>query len=280
MSAPHKSTLYFPLISDGVCFVMEQWDHGDIYEIYMGRWSRLIAREFVASFFTPRKRWLDIGCGTGALTQAILDLGQPEQVVSSDRSAGFVQYTSRTIQDGRVQFAVADAVRLPFVDGAFSQVVSGLVLNFMPESAVGEMRRVVGVGGRVAAYVWDYAGKMEWLRYFWDAAIAVDSAAVKYDEGQRFPICQPDRLRDVFAKYGLGELVTAPIDIPTHFESFEAYWQPFLRGQFPAPQYVASLDEAQRTTLRDDLHQRVPVNPDGSIDLIARAWAVCGIVAL
>lgn len=142
---------------------MERWGSGDLYEVYMGRWSRQVAREFVRmDAFTPGTGpWLDVGCGTGALTQAVLDLRQPEYVVSVDSSAGFVQYARHHIPDQRAHFAAANATSLPFADGTFSHVVSGLVLNFLPEVAVQEMRRVIGVGGRVAAYVWDYADRME-----------------------------------------------------------------------------------------------------------------------
>jgi hypothetical protein len=152
-----------------------------------------------------------------------------------------------------------------------------LVLNFLPESALQEMVRVCAEGGWVAAYVWDYADKMEWLRYFWDAVVALDPAAVGYDEGKRFPICNPDKLKQLFANHGLRQIMTGAIDIPTHFDSFEDYWEPFLSGRFPAPTYVASLSEAQREALREELRRRLPIKPDGSIDLIARARAVHGI---
>ena len=49
------------------------------------------------------------------------------------------------------------------------------------------MVRVIRPSGVVAAYVWDYAGTMELLRYFWDAAVVLDPAAYELDEGRRFP---------------------------------------------------------------------------------------------
>jgi SAM-dependent methyltransferase len=155
-------------------------------------------------------------------------------------------------------------------------VVSGLVLNFLPENAVQEMRRVCAAGGRVAAYVWDYADKMEWLRYFWDVAVALNPAALEVDEGRRFPVCNPHALTRLFSAHGLRHIDTGEIEISTHFDSFDDYWEPFLCAQFPAPQYVASLTEDHRETLREALRQRLPVNPDGSIDLLARAWTVAG----
>jgi SAM-dependent methyltransferase len=221
---------------------------------------------------------LDVGCGTGALTQAILTMQSPEQVVGVDPSPGFIAHARQQFQDERVEFAAANAANLPFPDKTFDIVVSGLALNFMPESALAEMRQVTADHGRIAAYVWDYAGKMEWLRYFWDAAVAVDPAASAFDEGQRFPICDEDNLINVFAEHELHLIQTAAIDIPTHFASFDAYWEPFLCRRFPAPQYVASLSDDHRDSLRAELYRHLPINRDGSVDLIARAWAVSGSV--
>jgi SAM-dependent methyltransferase len=256
----------------------ERWHSGNAYEVFMGRWSRQLAREFVLQerALAQHGSWLDIGCGTGALTQAILELTQADSVMSVDPSPSFVGYAREQIQDMRTQFSTADARSLPFAAQTFSHVVSGLVLNFLPENAVQEMRRVCAAGGRVAAYVWDYADKMEWLRYFWDAAVAVDPAAKSFDEGLLFPICNKDNLVSLFYEYVLHRLHTTAIDIPTHFASFDDYWEPFLCGQFPAPQYVASLSDDHRVELRAELQKRLPINPDGSIDLIARAWAVTG----
>ena len=254
------------------------WDSGDAYEMYMGRWSRPIAHEFVTGLdIEPGKRWLDVGCGTGALTQTILALADPGEVWGVDPSDTFVNHVRQQVTDHRVQFKVGDAAQLPFEDHTFDVVVSGLALNFMPaDAAVHEMQRVVQSGGVVAAYVWDYSGKMEWLRYFWDVAVALDPAAKVLDEGVRFPICQEAPLRDLFREAGFGDIQVYPIDTPTHFASFDDYWGPFLCRQFPAPQYVASLSAEHQQRLREELRQRLPVNPDGTIDLIARAWAVRG----
>lgn len=256
-----------------------RWDSGDAYELYMGRWSRPIAQEFVTRLhIEPGRRWLDVGCGTGALTQTILSLADPAEVWGVDPSDAFVDHACQQVTDNRAQFKVGDAAHLPFEDRLFDVVVSGLALNFMPEAlAVREMQRVVRPGGVVAAYVWDYADKMEWLRYFWDAAVALDPAAKALDEGERFPICREEPLERLFLETGFRQVEVYPVDTPTHFTSFDDYWQPFLVGQFPAPQYVASLSDEQREALREELHRRLPINADSSIDLIARAWAVVGI---
>jgi SAM-dependent methyltransferase len=255
--------------------VLDAWEVGDAYQRYIGRWSEAVARGFVSWLGVPPGRtWLDVGCGTGALTGAVLALGKPGAVIGGDPSRGFVERAAARA-DGAL-FVVADARALPFSGGRFDVAVAGLVLNFVPEPGemVAEMRRVAR--GVVGAYVWDYAGKMQLLRRFWDAAVALDPGATALDEGARFPVCRPEPLRELFWVAGLGDVEVRAIDVPTVFPDFEDLWEPFLGGQGPAPGYVASLDEASRVALRERLRQSLAPERDGSIRLSARAWAVKG----
>lgn len=257
------------------------WAGGDAYEPYVGRWSRLVAREFLVWLAMPsNSAWLDAGCGTGALTQTILNVAAPSAVKGIDQSESYVAYARTHVQGRMVSFEVADLQSLPFDVSSYDSVVSGLVLNFLPQpgQAVAEMVRVTRPGGMVAAYVWDYAGEMQLMRYFWDAAVALEPSARPKDEGMRFPMCQPEPLKQLFDAARLNDIQVRAIDVPTHFRDFDDYWSPFLGGQGPAPSYAMSLDETHRTGLRDYLRAHLPMDKDGSIRLIARAWAVRGIV--
>lgn len=258
----------------------DAWASGAAYEPYVGRWSRLVARAFLAWLaMPPGGRWLDVGCGTGALSQTILALAEPARITGVDASEEYVAYAREQIADPRAAFIVGDAQSLPVASGAFDAVVSGLALNFMPqpERAVAEMERVTRSGGTVAAYVWDYSGQMQLMRYFWDAAVALDPAAASLDEGQRFPICQPEPLAALFRDAGLREVETRAIDVATTFRDFDDYWTPFLGGQGPAPGYARSLSDERRAALRERIRGGLPIAADGSIHLIARAWAVRAI---
>ena len=257
----------------------EVWASGAAYEPYVGRWSRLVAREFLAWLAVPPgSRWLDVGCGTGALAETILAVASPAAVVGIDPSAGYVAYARERVRDERAGFEVGDARALPYPDASYDAVVSGLVLNFVPDPAraAGELARVARPGGVVAAYVWDYAGEMQLMRHFWDAAAALDPAVRDLDEGRRFPLCQPEPLARIFRGAGLADVATRAIDVPTHFRDFDDYWSPFLGGQAPAPRYAMSLSEERRAALRERLRAALPTEPDGAIRLLARAWAVRG----
>jgi SAM-dependent methyltransferase len=257
----------------------EAWASGEAYEPYIARWSRLVAREFLDWLaVAPAARWLDVGCGTGALTQRILAEVDPTRVDAVDSSADYVSFASDRVRDPRVTFAVADAQALPPLAQKVDVAVSGLMLNFVPQphAAIAEMARVVRTGGVVAAYVWDYAGGMQLIRHFWDAASALDAHASELDEARRFPICHPAALESLFRGAGLRDVESRAIEVPTRFRDFDDYWQPFLGGQGPAPGYAMRLSEERRAALRDRIRARLPVELDGSINLLARAWAVRG----
>ena len=257
------------------------WASGDAYEPYVGRWSRLIARQFVTWLgVPPNKDWLDVGSGTGALCEVILAGASPRQVTGVDPSDGFVAFARHKVTDRRTTFQVGDAQKLPIADASFEATVAGLVINFIPDQAkaVSEMKRVTCPHGVVGAYVWDYAGEMQMMRHFWNAAVALDPNAVSLDEGRRFPVCHPEPLAALLQKAGLGDVTTRSIDVPTIFRNFDDYWTPFLGGQAPAPGYCVSLSEDRRVALRDRIRANLPIESDGTIHLIARAWAVRGTV--
>ncbi|MEN2736238.1 class I SAM-dependent methyltransferase [Microbacterium sp. X-17] len=255
------------------------WGRGDPYEQYVGRWSRRVAPLFL-DWLSAAERlgWVDVGCGTGALTAAILDGCAPASVVGVDPAEGFVAAARERLGD-RATFLLGDAAGLPLRDASADAVVSALVLNFVPapRAAVQEALRVARPGGTVAAYVWDYAGRMDLMRRFWDAAAALDPAASRLDEGPRFPLARPDALAALFGLAGCAEVATTAIDIPTVFADFEDYWTPFLGGQGPAPAYAMSLEASAREALRARLEKTLPREADGSIALMARAWAVRGV---
>ncbi len=256
------------------------WAIGAAYEPYIGRWSRLVAPAFLDWLnVPPNADWLDVGCGSGALTAAILASAAPVSVRAIDASPGFAAYARSKTEDSRAVFAAADARRLPWTSSSVDAVVSGLVINFVPqpEQALVEMARVARPGAVVAAYVWDYAKGMQLIRRFWDTAVRLDAGAAALDEARRFPLCEPSALEELWRSAGLLNASSCALDVPTYFESFEDFWTPFLGGQGPAPSYTMSLDAARRERLREDLRSTLPTASNGAIALTARAWAVRGV---
>jgi SAM-dependent methyltransferase len=212
--------------------------------------------------------------------ESILAQCDPKSIAGVDKADGFVSRARQNVTDPRVTFETADATALPWDDDRFDATVSGLVLNFVPDhkSMASEMARVTKPGGKVAAYVWDYGRAMEMMRHFWDAAIAVSPADSKLDQAERFPICLPEPLQELFRDIGLRRISCRAIDIPTVFRDFNDYWGPFLGKQGAAPTYLASVDDATREKIRAELASRLVPSDDGTIALTARAWAVQGTV--
>jgi SAM-dependent methyltransferase len=254
----------------------DTWVSGEAYEQYVGRWSRPVAREFLKWLAVPTgSHWLDIGCGTGALSQTILAFSNPAGIKAIDRSEDFVAFARARTPDERIQFEVGEAQALNIDAGRFDAVVSGLVLNFIPQPdrVLQEFMRVTRKGGTVGVYVWDYAAGMQFMRHFWDAAVVLDPHAYDLDEAKRFPLCQPEPLKGLFQVSGLSQVELIPIEISTDFRDFDDYWSPFLGGQGPAPSYVMSLSEAGRSKLREEIRARLPIQPDGSIHLVPEPGA-------
>ena len=259
----------------------ENWRSGGPYEQYVGRWSRKVAKDFLAWLnVSPGQTWGDVGCGTGALVDAILSGFDPKSIVAIDRSEGFVAEARRTIDDARVRFEIGDATVLPWSSRSVDVTVSGLVLNFVSDhrATVREMMRVTKSGGRVAAYVWDYARGMEMIRHFWDVAILVSPHDSQLDQVERSPICQPEPLQALFRDLGLNEVSCRAIEIPMVFRDFAEFWNPFLGKQGAAPTYLASVDDETRARIRALLQSRLIPAADGTIAMTARAWAVQGVV--
>lgn len=253
------------------------WSSGAAYEAYVGRWSREVASRFVPSLEAPTHGvWIDVGCGTGVLTETVLQHTQPAAVVGLDSSSAFVQAAAARIRDPRVRFEVGDAAALPVEADTADVVVAGLVLNFLPDraAALAEWRRVLCPGGVLGLYVWDYAGEMQFMRWLWDAAVELDGAAADLDEGQRSAFCRFGPLEELAREAGFAEVRVDAIDVPTVFTDFDDFWTPFLAGTGPAPAYVAGLAPDARERLRALLHERLPRGADGTIPLMARAWAV------
>lgn len=259
----------------------DNWSGADAYELFMGRWSRATAGLFLPWLAAvPALAWLDLGCGTGALSSVLQQTAQPRQVIGVDQSPTFVATAQARYGNATTRFEVGDAARIPLADDAVDLAVSALAFNFFPDpaAALRELRRVVRPGGLVAFYVWDYAGRMEMLRIFWDVAVALDPAAAELDEGRRFPGNEPDALRGLLVAAGLDEVELIALDTPLRFADFDDYWRPFPIGVGPGPSYVAGLSPEMQQALQDALRQALPVAEDGSITLVGRAWAAKGTV--
>jgi SAM-dependent methyltransferase len=250
------------------------------YERFMGRWSRLLAPQYIAfAGIRDGERILDVGTGTGSVASALAAAMPASEIVAVDPSEAFIAHAKTNTRSGRVRFEVGDAQALRHEDGAFDQTMSLLVMNFVPdpEKAIGEMRRVTRPGGTVSACVWDYDAGMQMLRFFWDEVVALDPAMEPRDE-RHMKLCREGQLGALWRKAGLADVQERALTIEQRYTSFEDYWAPFLKGAGPGGAYVVSLTEERRRALAARLQERLlGGRPDGAFTLRARAWCVRGL---
>jgi SAM-dependent methyltransferase len=244
------------------------------YDRFMGRYSRRLA-PLLADFAEvgAGMRVLDVGCGPGALTEVLAGRAGADLVAAVDPSESFAQACAARVPGADVRAGGGE--RVPWADDSFDAVLSQLVVNFMddPPRGVSEMRRVARPGGVVAACVWDYA-RMEMLRTFWEAALALDAGAPA--EAARMRYGTPEELSALWSEAGLAQVETGSLEVAEEHESFDDYWEPFTAGVGPAGAYCVALAEDARAALREECRRRLG-EPAGRFRLGARASAVRGL---
>ena len=249
------------------------------YDRHVGRYNAQLARSLMAlAGVRPGQRALDVGCGPGALTHELAAVLGPEHVAAVDPSPSFVAAARERLPG--VDVRVASAEQLPFGNDTFDHALAQLVVNFMADapSGIAEMARVTRPGGRVSAATWDYGEGMTFLRHFWDAAIALDAAAVASDEAVTMSYCRPDELRDLLDAEGLVDVAVDSAEPRASYANLDDLWLPIMGGIGPSGVYLRSLDTAQQAALKLEFGRLLGVG-DEPFELIARAWLATGEVA-
>lgn len=254
---------------------------GEGYELYMGRWSRLLVPSYAAfAGVEDGQRILDVGTGTGAVALALEETLPRSEIVGLDPSAAFIARATKSARSSRVKFGVGDAQVIGYGDASFDHAMALLVMNFIPDEgkALAEMKRVTRPGGIVSACVWDYGDGMESLRLFWDEAVTLDpSASSKHERNMK--LSRRGELGTLWRQAGLSDVRETSLGIDQAFSSFGDYWAPFLGGTGPGGAHVAALSEERRTELEARLRRRLlGDHQDGPFTLQARAWCARGHV--
>src|SRR5262249_11188999 len=119
---------------------------GQAYERLMGRWSRAAGEVFLDWLSLPRGlQWLDVGCGTGAFTELVIDRCAPSPISAIVPAEDQIASARNRVAAKRAAFRTGDAQLLPFADREFDVAAMALVISFVPDAAkaVAEMKRVV-----------------------------------------------------------------------------------------------------------------------------------------
>jgi len=244
----------------------------DAYARFMGRFSRPLGELFLAEVDLRRgQRVLDVGCGSGVLTAALVDRLGEASVAAVDPSSSFVATVREQFPD--VDVRLASAEDLPFDDASFDAVLAQLVVHFMndPIGGIAEMARTAVPGGTVAASVWDHADDKGPLSAFWAAVKTIDPTA--QDESNLRGV-RDGQLAEMFRQAGLRDVTASSLTVRVHHQTFDEWWDPFTLGVGPAGAYVASLDDAARDRLRQTCYDQMPQAP---FDTMATAWTAFAV---
>ncbi len=244
---------------------------GNAYDRFMGRYALELAPAFADFVGVHEGKVVDVGCGSGILTEELARRVGAENVAAADPSP-LLETCRERVPEADVRPGTAE--ELPWTDDTFDAALAQLVLHFLDDPVVGitEMRRVTRPGGVVAASTWNFP-QMPLVRTFWESArdLRLDAPS----ETQQFETL--DELAALGRSAGLGEVEAAPLDVSIRYESFSQLWSTFELGAGPAGEFCASLPEADRETVRDEYQRRLG-NPAGSFDLPAQAWVLRGSV--
>jgi SAM-dependent methyltransferase len=251
------------------------------YDRFMGRWSARLAPSFLGfAQVKEGQHVLDVGCGTGILSRAVLSSGAAVSVTGIDPLRDYIDFARQAVANPRARFAVGGAESMPFPDKAFDAALALLVLQDSsdPAQAVREMARVTRPGCVIAACLWDFAEGLPMLSLLWEAAEAVAPDAVALQRANlRSQRVSPNNLETLWRDCGLSNIATETLELRMNFSSFDDYWQPFLGGSTPTSAFAAAVNAQTRGALARVLRDKIAgVQPDGSFVMPARAWAIRG----
>jgi ubiquinone/menaquinone biosynthesis C-methylase UbiE len=244
---------------------------GAAYDRLMAPWSRAVGEQFVDWLaLPPGLRWLDVGCGTGAFTELLLEQVNARDVSAVDPAEDQIAYARTKPAAKRVNFHQAEVQKLPFADREFDVAAMALVITFVPDpaQALAEMKRVVKPGGTIGTYVWDFLGKGNTQQPLREA---VEAMGIPVLPTPGHVHSRLESLRAIFTEAGLDAVSVRPIEIEISYANFDEYWTAQTGFANTVVQHMRKMSEAQVEELKAHLRKHLPRDKGGRI--VYKAWA-------
>lgn len=256
------------------------YSSGASYHDFMGRWSKVLASKFVKLFLIREgASILDVGCGTGSLTDVIARTTKANRIVGIDPTETLLDFANGNNQDDRVSFRKGVGEDLPFNDNSFDSSLALLSLHNVPEpiEAVIEMKRVTRPAGLIAAAEWDFCSGMEMLQILWDTLLEFKPQAFAHHPRQ-IALGREGDLPRLWQEAGVNEIQSKTLLIPLTFENFDDFYIPMIEGAQGAARIIASLTAEQQLAFIKKLKNKLNGNKpkETPFTLHARAWTVWG----
>ena len=252
------------------------WAVGDAYEAYVGRWSRLVGREFIDWLALPPEAMARCRLRHRRIDADDSRMRRPRQRHRRRSVRRLYRPSARADARRSRQFPAGKAEALPLANASSTLLCpASSSISFRSRASLAEMRRSPAPGGTAAVYVWDYAGEMQLMRHFWDAAVALDPAAATARRRRAaFRSANRSRLQALFKDGGFDRSSAAASMCRRYSRTSTTTGRHFSVDRVRRRPIARRLPARSAPQLREKIRARLPVDRDGTIPLIARAWAI------
>jgi SAM-dependent methyltransferase len=250
-----------------------------VYDRLTARITLTLAEPLLdAAAVVAGSRVLDVGCGPGVVCGLAAERGALPTGV--DVAPGMLAEARR--RHPGLTFVEADAVALPFEDGAFDACVGNFVLNHLPapEAAAAELARVLAPGGSLALSLWDVPARNRWLGLVAEALaeLEVPTPADLADGPDSYRFADPDEMRRLLGGAGLRETRVEEVTTLVRCQGGDELWEGVLGGSVRTSTTIQRQPEPVRRRVRaavDRLAQ--PYRTPRGLELPARAVIGVGL---
>lgn len=252
------------------------------YDDYVTPFSTRFAEDALRLIeLRPGMRFLDVACGTGALSIPAARLGA--QVVAVDLASAMVErLNTRARQEGlaNLEAHVMDGLALDLEDGSFDIAGSQFGVMLFPDRQRGlaELARVTQPGGHVLMTVFGSFQKIEIFSFFMGAAQA---AIPGFTPPEDFPIFRAlyssEQLRQGLSDAGLKSIRVETVTHGMEFRSSADLWTTLTVATPPVAMLVNNLTDEQRNAVRQALDGMLSERAKGQPTAVLNMEAVIGI---
>jgi SAM-dependent methyltransferase len=189
----------------------------DYANLVEGMFRPIYAAVFAQTGVGPGTRLLDVGCGPGLAAQIAAQCGA--QVSGLDAAEASLVIARERTPEG--DFHAGEMEELPWPEKTFDVVTSFNAFQFAADidNALGEAKRVVKPGGRVAMVVWGRDEEIEIMATM--AAVAKLLPPPPKVEGAPPPLSSPGRVEALLEQAGLAPLTSGVMDCPLEFPDLD-----------------------------------------------------------